>query len=166
MKYVLSKVASVACHREETSKHFCPLPFHIGVAKKNTRHSRAGWDNTLLTGRRDRARSVSTATVGPPRPAGPSWQLTWGHWPACTSLVPQQKDPVLSSHRGQIEHWVWPGTTRHTCLSRTKEHTVSLKQGKIFPPKVTRPARAVWLLTSWGRRPPGHGPSSCGQAGV
>lgn len=116
MRYELSKWR----HWEQTSKHFRPLPLHIGIAKENTPQSRAGWDNTLFTGRRDRVRSVSAVAVGPSWPAGPSWQLMRGHWPGCTPLGPQQKDPVLSP---------W-GTDRAVGLARHHQaHTLKQNRG-------------------------------------
>ena len=40
-------------------------------------------------------------------------------------------------------------------LSKTKEHTLSLKQGKIIPPKVISLAQVVWALYLLVRKCPG-----------
>lgn len=56
-------------------------------------------------------------------------------WPTHTLLVLQQKDSV-PAHRGQAVQRGWPGPMWYTQLNRTKECTLSLKQGKTFPHKV------------------------------
>lgn len=61
--------------------------------------SSIGWDNALLTKRRDRAGSASIVDVSPPCSVGLSWLLTQGNWHMChTSLMLQWKEPCpLSS---------------------------------------------------------------------
>lgn len=51
------------------SRHFCLLHLGINVTKKNTAQSSTGWNDALLTHRRDRARSASTVGVSPQWPA-------------------------------------------------------------------------------------------------
>ena len=50
---------------EEDSKHFSPWHLGTGVAKGNTQQLSTGWNNALLTQRRDRARSAPIVGIGP-----------------------------------------------------------------------------------------------------
>ena len=43
----------------EDPKHLCPLNLGIGITKENTIESSTGWNNTLFTYRKDRAKSTS-----------------------------------------------------------------------------------------------------------
>lgn len=52
-------------------------------------------------------------------------------------LSPLRTDITVVLVRGQPEH---------TLQAKTKEHSFSLKQGKIFPPEVISSAQVVWVL--------------------
>lgn len=108
---------------------------------------------------KNRARSVLIVDVGPPWPIGPFQQPMQGHWPACNSLCHRIKDSALH-WRGKIQQRGWPGTIVHTHLNRTK-YTLSLKQGKIFPHKVTSPAQAMRNLYHLIKKFQAQGPFLC-----
>lgn len=79
----------------------------------------------------------------------------WPPWPADLVLRLMQGDGLQASLSyckrrtwfppRQEEIQYWPGAIWHTDLIRTKEHTFSLKQEKIFPHNVISPAQAVGL---------------------
>ena len=50
-----------ASHQGEKSEYFYPLHLAIRVAKKKTIQSSTGWNNDLLTWKRDKTRSASIA---------------------------------------------------------------------------------------------------------
>lgn len=112
--------------------------------KENATQSSTEWNNSLLTQRRNRARSASVVVDGPPWPAGPSQQSKQSHWPACIPLMLQNKrlcdlptrDVVLELSRYHITYM----------LKQNKGYTLSLKQIKIFSYKATSPAQAVRSL--------------------
>lgn len=134
----------------EDSKLLLPLLLGVGITKENTmgKHQKKRYFTysffTLLY-RGDTARSaplghihLSQLSSLPP----PFQQLTECSWPACTSVVLQQKDPSSSSVESEIlkARGLLKGLW-HACLSRTKE----LSQGKIFSLKVKPSAQAVGL---------------------
>lgn len=60
----------------------------------------------------------------------PSQRPVQQSWPLHTLVLPQKG--LVPSHRREIAVG-WPGAIRHRYSSRTKEYTLSLKQGKIIP---------------------------------
>lgn len=57
------------------------------------------------------------------------------------------KGRILSPpQRGQIGLWSCSRAMCFTYLSRTKEHSLSVKQGKIVPYEMIKPAQAMWTL--------------------
>lgn len=143
------EVASVAYHQEVKSDHYCPLHLSIWVAKEYPMLCGTRWSNILVTWRKDRASSASSVPHG----HGYSWQPP-GHWLAHTRLMPQNEGPcpLPSGKRyGHMTHM----------LSRTKEHVLSLKQGKICPHEVTSSVQAVRTLPlgKSSSRPTAHAPA-------
>ena len=130
----------------EDSKHFCPMHLGIRVVKDNTVLSGTGYNNAKLTKSRKRARSASAVRVGPLWPACLSLELMKRSWPLQTPLTPQWKEPCPHPSRGRCNG----GLDRCLILplhqAETKECLLPLKQGKVFPHKVTSLAQAVWAL--------------------
>lgn len=87
------------------SRHFCLLHLGINVTKKNTSQSSTGWNDALLTHRRDRARSASTAGSSPPWlvgiPTVYAGQLAYVHPSRTTGEGPQ----ILSCGIWDTESW-------------------------------------------------------------
>ena len=89
----VEQVTLVAYHQEQKFKHFCPLHLGIRVAKENPMQSRTGWNTSLLTQKRRRARSASVMGACPPQPEGPSRQPPQSDQPTGIPPVPQNEGP-------------------------------------------------------------------------
>lgn len=81
------QAACVAYHQRQKPKHFCHCVLVLESPRK-TQRSQALGGTMLYSHRGDRARSASVVGIGPPWPAGSSWQLRQGSWPAHTPLMP------------------------------------------------------------------------------
>lgn len=116
-------------------------------------------EHTLLTYRRDRARSASLVDFRLPWPEAPSWQLTQGRWPAHTPLV--LKDPHPLPHRRQSSGVGQMPYDAHGCtrLSRAKDYTLTLKQRKILLYKMVSSAQTLWTLSLFKGNVPGPRPT-------
>ena len=131
--------------RLNTSAH-CVLVWEL---PRKTKYSQStGWNNALLTWRRQSKMGFSR---GPRSPMASGCPLA--AYAGQLALMPRswavyQKDPIPFPY-GTVEQWGWPTAVWHTCWSRTKEYILSLKQRKMFPHWVTRPAQAVRTVPLW-----------------
>lgn len=75
-----------------------------------------------------------------------SWQLTWGNWPIHTTMAPQQKDLDPSPVDSEILKAGMYLRATDMYVSRTKGHSLSMKQEKIIPYKLINSATGSLFL--------------------
>lgn len=113
-------MASVARHQEHKSECLCPPRLGIRVATETSTVKRRT-RRAFCTQGRDEDRRASAGGAGPR-----------SHRRTCAHLS-CGKRTLSSPHRGQTQPW-----DGHTCVSRTKEHALSV-QWKAIPVRGGRP---------------------------
>lgn len=128
----------------ENPTHFSLLHLNMGVTKRN--FHKAVLEETMLYSLGEETEQDGlqcVRTLPPPMANGPS-----SSWHKATDAHPfpaAVEGPNLSYTESEILKALGlPGGHRGACLSRTKEHSLHLKQEEILPHKVLIQAQAVW----------------------
>lgn len=149
----IANITTILAIRKKNSRHLCPLHLEIGVAKVDTTQSNTGWNKafTHIQKRHIRARSapiVCMSSHGQRISPGSQHRAVCLCAPLsyCSSRIPTTPS---SPHPVESKILKVGGMTeahRYTCLCRTKENSLRLKQKKIYSYKVTSLEQAVWAL--------------------